>query len=213
MNSSLNKNGFSLGTSSLSLASLQQWTLSEILAIKVQNMRGMKRTKSKDRARARILSDHELRLIWRKAEGVFGDLVKMLLLTGQRREKVASMKWDDVSVDGIWSVKNGDKREKGSGGDLVLFPMALDIIRDRPRLGSNPYVFAGRADTHFSGYSKSKAVLDKATGVTGWTLHDLRRTARSLMSRAGVTSEHAERVLGHVQPGVEGYLQQAPISQ
>ena len=97
----------------------------------------MKRTKSKDRARDRILSDHELRLIWRKAQGAFGDLVKMLILTVQRREKVASMKWDHVSVDGIWSVKNGDKREKGSGGDLVLSPMALDIIRGRPRLGGN----------------------------------------------------------------------------
>ena len=81
---------------------------------------------------------------------------------------------------------------------------ALSVPERAMNAGSNPYVFAGRADTHFSGYSKSKAVLDKATRVTGWTLHDLRRTARSLMSRAGVTSEHAERVLGHVQPGVEG---------
>jgi integrase len=167
-------------------------------------VKGMKRTKSKDRARERILTDDEIRTIWKSANGVFGDLVKMLLLTGQRREKVAAMRWDEVSVDGTWSVKNGDKREKGSGGDLVLPPMALDIIRGRPRLGNNPYVFAGRADTHFSGYSKSKAALDKATGITGWTLHDCRRTARSLMSRAGVRPDIAERVLGHVQQGVLG---------
>jgi integrase len=166
-------------------------------------VKGLKRTKSKDRARDRVLTDDEIRTVWSNAEGVFGDLVKMLLLTGQRREKVAAMKWDDVSVDGIWSVKNGVKREKGSGGDLVLPPMALDIIRLRPRLTHNPYVFAGRDGTHFSGYSKSKARLDKKTGVKGWTLHDLRRTARTLMERAGVGERHAEQVLGHAISGVE----------
>jgi integrase len=54
------------------------------------------------------------------------------------------------------------------------------------------------------GFSKFKAAFDKACGVTGWTLHDLRRTARSLMSRAGIDADHAERALGHVIPGVRG---------
>jgi integrase len=52
--------------------------------------------------------------------------------------------------------------------------------------------------------SRAKAALDKASGVTGWTIHDCRRTARSLMSRAGVSADHAERCLGHVIPGVRG---------
>ena len=119
--------------------------------------------------------------------------MKMLLLTGQRRDKVASMKWDDVSVDGTWTVKNGAKGEKGVGGELMLPPMAISILRERPRLKLNPYVFAGRANSHFSGYSKSKAAFDKATKVTGWTLHDLRRTARTLMERAGVRPDISER--------------------
>ena len=131
-------------------------------------------------------------------------MVKMLLLTAQRREKVASMKWEDVSVDGTWLVKNGVKREKGTGGELVLPSMAVDILRSRPRLNSNPYVFAGRRDGYFIGWGKAKAALDAATGITGWILHDCRRTARSLMSRAGVHPDIAERVLGHVQQGVLG---------
>ena len=165
---------------------------------------GMRQTKASERARERILSDDEIRLVWTKATGTFGDMVKMLLLTAQRREKVASMKWEDVSVDGTWLVKNGVKREKGTGGELVLPSMAVDILRSRPRLNSNPYVFAGRRDGYFIGWGKAKAALDAATGITGWILHDCRRTARSLMSRAGVHPDIAERVLGHVQQGVLG---------
>ena len=83
--------------------------------------------------------------------------------------------------------------------------MALEIIHKRPRFSSNPYVFsAARGRSHFSGFSKAKAALDKKVPLPDWQLHDLRRTARTLMSRAGVQREHAERVLGHVIGGVEG---------
>src|SRR5262245_59347717 len=64
-----------------------------------------------------------------------------LLLTAQRRGKVASMKWDDVGIDGTWHMANGSKREKGTAGDLTLPDFAIDIIRSRPCLASNPYVF------------------------------------------------------------------------
>jgi integrase len=65
-------------------------------------------------------------------------------------------------------------------------------------------VFTTTGRTPISGFSKAKAAIDRASGVTGWRLHDLRRTARSLMSRTGVSSEIAERVLGHAIPGVAG---------
>ena len=58
--------------------------------------------------------------------------------------------------------------------------------------------------TPISGFSKFKRALDKASGVKDWTLHDCRRTTRTLMSRAGVDKDHAERCLGHVIPGVRG---------
>ena len=67
----------------------------------------------------------------------YGDIVKLLLLTGQRRQKVWAMRWDDISIDGTWSVPNG-MREKGAGGELVLPEMAVDIIRNRPRFEFNP---------------------------------------------------------------------------
>jgi integrase len=167
-------------------------------------IRGMQRTSSKETARSRVLDDDEIRLVWNACEGTFGDFVKLLLLTGQRRAKVAAMRWDQISIDGVWSVPNGG-RAKGTGGDLMLPEMALDIIRARPRLASNPHVFSGRRDQSFANFAIGKnrlvATLPK---MPQWGLHDLRRTARSLMSRAEVRPDIAERVLGHVQGGVQG---------
>jgi integrase len=77
------------------------------------------------------------------------------------------------------------------------------VIESQRRDGS-AYVFTNDGKTAFQDFSRSKKKLDAVTGTTGWTLHDLRRTARSLMSRAGVNSDHAERCLGHVIGGIEG---------
>ena len=165
-------------------------------------VRGMRR--AAPGKRDRVLDDSELRKVWKSAEdtGTFGAIVRLLLLTAQRRDQVTSMRWADLDGD-VWHMPV-EERAKGVGGDLKLPPAALDIIYAQPRLASNPYVFAGRGTGPINGFSKDKARFDKSGGVEGWVLHDLRRTARSLMSRAGVSSEHAERVLGHVIPGVEG---------
>jgi integrase len=168
-------------------------------------VRGMCRDKADPRDR--ILDDDELRAVWKAAEtgGTFGALVRVLLCTGQRREKVTTMKFDAVDLGtGVWVIAT-EKREKGNAGALRLPEQALAIVRAQPRLGNNPHVFASlRGAGPINGISKAKAAFDKSCGVTGWTLHDLRRTARSLMSRAKVLSEHAERVMGHAIGGVEG---------
>jgi integrase len=168
-------------------------------------VRGMGRVDANARARARILDDDEIRGLWAATEtsSSVGALVRLLLLTGQRHAKVAAMKWSDVSDDGVWTIATA-AREKGNAGALKLPAIALDIIRAQPRLVSNPHIFAGRGAGHISGTAKAKARLDELAGVRGWVLHDLRRTARSLMSRAGVRPDIAERVLGHAIGGVEG---------
>ena len=169
-------------------------------------VKGMRRSKPSERARERILSDDELRIIWRQAEanGAFGAFIRLLLLTGQRREKVAAMRWEDLALDGTWTIPSED-REKGNARELVLPEIATDIVKAQSRFGDNPFVFAGRGGKHLSGYSKAKAELDaKIKGVAPWQLHDLRRTARSLMSRVGVRPDIAERVMGHSIKGVEG---------
>jgi len=134
-------------------------------------------------------------------------LLKTLLLTGQRREKVLRMRWDDIS-DGVWAIPTA-KREKGNAGRVKLPPSLLDIVNAQPQIAGNPYVFAGRGSGPFNNFSQrthelNKKLSEKLGEVQQWQLHDLRRTARSLMSRAGVRPDIAERVLGHVRPGVEG---------
>jgi integrase len=112
------------------------------------------------------------------------------------------MRWEDISTDGVWTIAT-EEREKGNAGKLVLPRLAIEIIRARTPLASNPYVLAGRGASHIKGYSKAKRALDATAQIPHWQLHDLRRTARSLMSRAGVSRDHAERVLGHAIGGVE----------
>ena len=166
----------------------------------------MRRVPAETRKRARILNDDELRAVWHAAgnAGTFGAFVRVLLLTGQRREKVVTIRWDDIAPDGTWTIPTA-AREKGNAGTLTLPVPAQAIIDALPRIAGNPHVFAGQRDGQsINNFARSKAALDEASGVHGWKLHDLRRTARSLMSRAGVSSEHAERVLGHIVGGVEG---------
>lgn len=167
---------------------------------------GMRRTKKEERERDRILNDKELKRVWQVAEGAgtFGAFIRVLLLTAQRRDKVKLMKWSDVKRDGVWEIPV-EAREKGHGVALKLPQAALDIIRAQPKLKNNKHVFtAARGDGPLNGFNKRKAAFDKKCGVTGWVLHDLRRTSRSLMSRAGLRPDIAERVLGHKRKGVEG---------
>jgi integrase len=161
-------------------------------------VKGMARTKPSELARERVLTDDEIRAIWRVSGGVFGRFIRFLLLTGARRNEASEMKWAEID-GGDWTLPAARNKTKV---DLVrpLSKDAQDILP--PRQGD--YVFTTDGVTPISGFSKFKAAFDKASGTEGWTLHDCRRSARSLMSRAGVPSDHAERCLGHVIGGVRG---------
>jgi integrase len=181
-------------------------------------IRGMARTKPAERARRRILDDQEIRDLWRGLEAfdepaAFGPLVKVLLLTAQRRNEIASMRWSEISGDAL--VIPAEKHKTGSkAGDKVvpLTPAVLQLLGERKKSGFVLSTTGGHRP--ISGFSKARSALDeriaglrKAEGrgpLPHWVLHDLRRTARSLMARAGVSADVAERVLGHVMPGVRG---------
>src|SRR5215218_10176104 len=168
-------------------------------------VRGMARTSGKDRARDRILTDDELRVIWRSAEaatGPFPALVQFLLLTGARRSEAAATARSELA-NADWTLPAARNKVKV---DLIrpLSPAAIAVIDRLPKIGEGGFIFTSDGKRPIGGFSNGKRAFDKACGVTGWTLHDLRRTARSLMSRAGVPSDHAERCLGHVIPGVRG---------
>jgi integrase len=164
-------------------------------------VRGMARTKPSEIARERVLSDEELRRVWHSAEGVYGRYLRFLLLTAARRSEAADMTWAEIK-GGDWTLPASRNKTKV---DLVrpLSRMARDILGEVPKAGGFVWSTNGgaRAISDFGGFKRE---LDAASGVKGWRLHDLRRTARSLMSRAGIPSDHAERCLGHVMPGVRG---------
>jgi integrase len=167
----------------------------------------MKRSGSySDRARTRILKDEEIRMVWKACDeiGTFGAFVRVALLTAQRRAKVGPMLRDAIDGQGVWTIP-AEAREKANALKLKLSPMALDVIHAQPVIEGNPYVFAGRGAKAFNSYSDGKELLDeKAPIAPPWVIHDLRRTAKSLMARAGVRPDISERTLGHVIKGVEG---------
>ena len=168
-------------------------------------IRGMARTKAKERARQRILSDEELVKVWKTAAaqpGAFSALIRFLLLTASRRDEARCMTRAELNGGSDWILPAA--RNKVSV-DLVrpLSDAALAILKQAPRIDGGEFIFSnGRRP--LSGLSREKKRFDRVSGTSGWTLHDLRRTARSLMSRAGVPSDHAERCLGHVIAGVRG---------
>jgi integrase len=157
-----------------------------------------------DRARERSLADDEIRAIWTACAdlGTHGALVRSALLTGQRKAKLATMRWADV-VDGVWTIPT-EAREKNNPGSLRLPKQALAIIEAQPVVEGNPFVFSGRGNKAFNSFSAGKRDLDGKVAVAPWVFHDLRRTAKSLMARAGIRPDISERVLGHVIGGVEG---------
>ena len=120
------------------------------------------------------------------------------------------MSWPEVERD-VWLIP-ATRRWKGGENVVPLTDMALCFLGTPKASG---FLFSTtNGQKAFSGFGKCKIVLDDAIAelrqsegrppMPHWTLHDLRRTARSLMSRAGVDADHAERVLGHVVPGVRG---------
>jgi integrase len=168
-------------------------------------VRGMARTSATARARRRVLTDDEVRAIWNTAEampGPYGALVQFLLLTAARREETAQMRRSELSGS-TWTIP--PNRYKTNIEHVVpLSAAALAIINRLPRLGNGDLVFTVSGRFPISSFAHRKTAFDKACGVTGWVLHDLRRTARSLMSRAGINADIAERCLGHIIGGVRG---------
>jgi integrase len=129
-------------------------------------------------------------------------------LTAQRRANVATLRWEELTDSG-WVIP-ARKFKTGQEQVVPLSGAAEALLGEKRKKG---FVFSSDGGKRpFSGYSKSKKVLDariaairrqaRRAPMSHWVLHDLRRTARSLMSRAGVSADHAERVLGHAIVGV-----------
>jgi integrase len=179
-------------------------------------VRGMGRTRPSQRRRQRVLSDDEIRAIWQAAEAspsAFGYLVQFLLLTATRRMEAAGMRRRELVGDD-WLILQ-ERYKTGLELVIPLSAAAQAVLAAVPKTGKSGLVFTTDGKRPIGGFSKFKRAFDGKVlaelrthspdaELPRWTLHDLRRTARSLMSRAGVPSDHAERCLGHVLPGIRG---------
>jgi integrase len=174
-------------------------------------VRGMARTKPKERNGKRVLDDDEIRDLWsalQRFEGpaCYPAYVRNLLLTATRRNESSDMHSDEMA-NGVWIIP--EERYKTKLDHVI--PLSAMAIENMPK--GKGFVFSTtEGEVAFSGFSKAKEQLDRLIAedrakagrpaMPNWTLHDLRRTARSLMSRAKVPTDHAERALGHVMGGV-----------
>jgi len=162
-------------------------------------VRGMSR--GTEQARSRILDDDELRAIWKATADypIFGPLLRFILLTATRRYEAGHMRWAELNGNRAWTIPAA--RYKTNLDHVIpVSEFALSVLPER----NGEFVFSKNGRTAMGGYQRHKHSIDAASGVSGWVIHDLRRTARSLLSRAGVASDHAERCLGHVIGGVRG---------
>jgi len=176
-----------------------------------------RRTSITERARKRVLSDDELRRVWKTAEtfpAPFGRYVKFLLLTGTRRKEAGGMARSELVAADLWRIPWQRLKQGAKSKTDLLVPLskaAQAIIAARPS-GTRPegeFVFGGHRPLINFDYFKFKREFDAACGVTEpWTIHDLRRTARTLLGRlssAGISADVAERCLGHAITGVRAH--------
>src|SRR5262245_27642214 len=166
--------------------------------------RGGRKTSIRDRARTRTLSDPELRKLWTVAGTYprpFGAFVQFLLLTGARRNEAAGLRRSELSEDGtIWIIP-AQRYKSGRDTLIPLSRAAQRIIAEQP---PGDFVFGVDGSRPFGGFDRRKKDFDAKIGFSDYRLHDLRRTSRTLLSRAAVSADIAEMCLGHVLTGVRG---------
>ena len=156
--------------------------------------------------RDRVLKPDEIKPVW-EAWGAmdypFGPLGKLLLMTAQRLNEVAQMQWCEIDRDNALWVIAADRTKSGRETEVPLSSLALEILGDLPRFTDGDYVFTttgGRRPV--SGFNKMKTRTDDRSGVTGWRLHDLRRTARTGLAEIGIPEIIAEMVMNHAPRNV-----------
>ena len=191
-----------------SLSAFATWCMQEGL---IENNPVLKTAKYTEKTRERVLSDAELRAIWQATDtGTDYDaIIRLLMLTGCRAGEIAGLRWDEISDDTITippaRTKNGRQHI------VALAPAAQAILAALPR--DDVFVFGYRQGSPFSGWSKSKRVLDERIAASGfelaesWTPHDLRRTFATRLSDAGVQPHIVSELLNHIsehKSGVHG---------
>jgi integrase len=162
-------------------------------------------------ARDRVLSDDEVRLVWGAFEALgwpFGDIAKLLLLTGARRDEIGEARWNELDLAAKTLTVDKERSKNGIAHEIPLSDSVVGIFDRLRRIGDEKDgpIFTTTGRTPVSGWSRAKEQLDKAIGVPipAWVLHDLRRTAASGMAGIGIAPHVVEAALNHKSGAIKG---------
>ena len=185
-----------------SLSALYVWAMSEGL---VETNPVVGTNKAAEKSRERVLTGAELAAVWNGCgdDSDYARIVRLLILTGQRREEVAAIRESEIERDRkIWHLP-GDRTKNHLPHDVPLSDVALAVLPPLRARGTRDLLF-GEGDGPYSGWSRSKDRLDSRLGFDDWTLHDLRRTVATGMGDIGVQPHIVEAVLNHVSGAKRG---------
>jgi integrase len=155
--------------------------------------------KEENGPRERALSDTEAAAVWiATSENHFGRIVRLLMLTGCRRDEIGSLRWSEIDVNARAITLPPSRTKNGKEHIVPLAESALEILKAIPRREGRDYVFGIRGGG-FGNWSQAKTALDKSVELKEpWTLHDLRRTVRTGLGMLGILPHVAEAVLNHI---------------
>ena len=199
----------------LALSAFFEWCLGKHL-VTINPVRGIAKTERPRpvAARERVLTDTEIKALWKGSEALndryanFGIGVKLLLLTGQRRDQVFGLRWAEIDLERAEWVNPSGRMKSGREHFVPLSNTAVDLLAGLKRQGE--FIFSTDGAVPFSGFSKAKSALDKECKVNAWRLHDLRRTAAVLLQRGGAAPFLVEAIQGRISGtfgGVAGVYQ------
>jgi integrase len=149
--------------------------------------------------RERVLSDQELAAVWQAGgNDDFGKIVKLLILTGCRRQEIGGMRWEEIDIErGIFALP-AVRSKNNRALILPLPPPAVEIIATVPRLIGRRHLFGERGYKGFSSWARFKSIMDKAVTIPPWRIHDIRRSVATGMANIGIFPHVIEAVLNHV---------------
>jgi len=177
------------------LTSFLNWAMREGL---IDSNPALATNKYSERPRDRVLTNAELRALWLALpQGDFGDILKILILTGAREREISDLHWDEINLEkGV--IELPAYRVKNRRKHVIPISGAVRAILERRGQSGSDFVFGTSGSSGFSGWSRCKERLDKAIKIAAWTIHDLRRVCSTGMNEIGIEPHIVEAILGHV---------------
>jgi integrase len=194
------------------LSTLFSWCISEGL-LEVNPVAGTAKA-TENGSRERVLTTEELRTLWRAlGEDKFSDIVRLLLLTGMRRNEIGKLQWSEIDLAHKQITLAPERTKNGREFTLPLSSQALAIIERQPRRNSSAFLFSDVQG--FKNWDAAKQALDAGLRIAPWRIHDLRRTCATQMAELGIFPHIIECAINHVsghKAGVAGTYNRSKMS-